>query len=644
MSRARRMVQGVALLVMCAAQPAFSFDFPTFFGRKETKPATVEGKRPYTLTFDGLGSDETLATVVEDVSVLKRLEAEPPADDLDLVRRAESDLARLTDALWGQGYYAAKVSIEVAGARLSLGGQQTLPAVRASARFGAGQAVPVRILFAPGKRYAYGVVRVTQRRAGAPVLPERFLRDLPGAPAQSNALVSAATRIATHYRQLGYPYVAIEDPEPVIDHRRGTVDVVLEVDTGPQARIGALHVSGAEGIGAGIVRSFIYAGPDILFSPERLSDMRRSVARIEAIGSVRVQPRERLDADGTVPVDVQVSERPRHVLGGNARYSNVDGPGLSLYWADRNLFGGAERLRLASDLFFMPHHGTPGGSRFDRSNLGGRLQASFIKPALADSRIDFLADASLARTTTEAYVNRLATTTVGLRYRFADKTWVQAAVMGEIGQTQDVFGRLNYQLVGLPMSGMWDTTDNELDPTRGFRLSGSVMPAYGAGDIGRFLVVSKAQASAYLALDDEVRYVLAGRVAFGSISGGSIMEIPANWRFFAGGGGSVRGYEYRSIGPRDAFGRLVGGRSLFEAALEARLRVTETIGIVPFIDAGAAFDSAAPTFDAPLRFGAGIGLRYHTAIGPIRVDVATPLERRRGEKPVALYISLGQAF
>lgn len=634
----------VLLMAFSGALPAHAIDFARLFSSSSAAPpAPSASSLPYALEIEGLDGQGELDDAIADISVLKRLAQEAPADGLELVRRAEADLPKLTDLMWGNGYYAARVAIDIAGQRLSYDGNRQLAVARAAEQFKGRAPVPVRVVISAGARYTFSSVKVVAISGEA--VPARLYQDLIGAPAQSSILVKAAERISAHFRQNGHPYVSIADPEPVIDHRTRSISVDLAVTTGPRARIGAIHVEVPKGIDAGVVRSFLYPEPDMMFSPARLADMRRSVGRIEAVGSVRVQPRPALDPDGTVPVDVQVTERPRHVLGGTVRYSNVDGPGLGVYWADRNLFGGAERLRLGGDLFYLPSSFSRNGhSRYDANNIGGRLEASFLKPALHGSRVDFLADASLVRTATEAYVSRLANLTGGLRYRFADKTWMQASLMGEIGQVHDLFGRQNYRLLGLILSGNWDTTDNELDPRRGFRLSGSLMPALGSGDVARTLVAAKVQASAYQPIDEEGRVVLAGRVAVGSIAGGTIDRIPANWRMFAGGGGSVRGYEYRSIGPRDANGTLIGGRSLIEASLEARVRVTDTIGIVPFVDAGAAFGSSVPTFDDSLRWGAGLGLRYHTAIGPIRIDVATPLNRRRGEPAVALYISLGQAF
>jgi translocation and assembly module TamA len=123
-----------------------------------------------------------------------------------------------------------------------------------------------------------------------------------------------------------------------------------------------------------------------------------------------------------------------------------------------------------------------------------------------------------------------------------------------------------------------------------------------------------------------------------------LADIPATRRFYAGGGGSVRGYAYRTLSPLGPFGHLIGGRSLFEASVEARIKITDTIGIVPFFDAGMAFDVELPDFKQELQYAAGLGLRYYTPIGPIRLDVAAPLNPRKGDKPVAVYISIGQAF
>jgi translocation and assembly module TamA len=158
------------------------------------------------------------------------------------------------------------------------------------------------------------------------------------------------------------------------------------------------------------------------------------------------------------------------------------------------------------------------------------------------------------------------------------------------------------------------------------------------------MVQSQSQVSGYYALDDDAWYILAGRVKVGSIVGANIEDIPASHRFFAGGGGSVRGYEYRSLAPDYGLGFPVGGRSLLEGSAEARIRLTQDIGVVPFFDTGMAFSSPYPDFQNSMRSAVGLGLRYYTGIGPIRVDMATPIARQHGETPYALFIGIGEAF
>jgi translocation and assembly module TamA len=199
-------------------------------------------------------------------------------------------------------------------------------------------------------------------------------------------------------------------------------------------------------------------------------------------------------------------------------------------------------------------------------------------------------------------------------------------------------------LYGIPASVTYDSTDRPLDPTKGIRATASVAayPEFFGSTVN--IVESKAQASTYYALDDEGRFVLAGRVGLGSVLGAELSQIPSTHRFYAGGGGSVRGYRYRSLSPLGPTGEVIGGRSLFEASVETRIKVTDTIGLVPFFDMGGAFQSSYPDFREQLRYAAGLGLRYYTAVGPIRVDVATPLNPRDGDKGWALYIGIGQAF
>jgi translocation and assembly module TamA len=217
------------------------------------------------------------------------------------------------------------------------------------------------------------------------------------------------------------------------------------------------------------------------------------------------------------------------------------------------------------------------------------------------------------------------------------------ALNAEYDQVEDNFNDRDLILASLPSELVYDGTDNRLEPTTGFKAKLSVEPyhEFEYGSTGAFM---RAEGSTYFAFDEAGRYVIAGRVAVGSILGGAADELPADRLFVAGGGGSVRGYAYRSIGPRLPNGDIVGGLSLAEASLEFRAKITDTIGVVPFLDAGGAFASRYPDLSDDIKLGAGIGVRYYTGLGAIRVDVATPLNPERGDSRFALYIGLGESF
>jgi translocation and assembly module TamA len=636
--------------------PASAFDLLNLFGlfgSEEAPPVSADAVA-YQLSFEGLAGDKDLLRALQDVSILHRLRQEPPPDGDGVVRRAEADLPRLTEALWGAGYYDGHVSILIDEVRLAPNGS-ALPAVasRRAERYRGRAPVPVRILVVRGALFTLQSVVAVGAHTGAPFdpveLPSRVLRFGPDEPARSSTVVALEARLVDHFRARGHPFSKVARRDAVVDHRSKTLAVTLVVDPGPLARVGTVAVRGTRDVDAAVVRSFIYTEPGDPYSSKSTAAVRKSVARIEALGSVRVREDEALDAQGNLPLFVDVTERPSRLVGVSARYSTIDGPGVTAYWAHRNLFGGAERLRLDADLFF-----TNRGGRFDItngkddndldwSNLGGRFGASFLKPALWGTRNDFLLDAFVAREVTESYTSWSAGATAAIRHRFSDVFSIQSGLEIETGQARDVLGRLDYTLVGLPLALTYDSTDSLLDPTRGSRVRASVTPypAFLGSDPGIF--VAKGQASTYYAFDEEARYVLAGRIGVGSIAGAALADIPANRRFYAGGGGSVRGYAYKTLGPK-ALGEPIGGRSLLEGSIEARIKVTETIGIVPFVDAGTAFASSLPNFGERIRVAAGLGLRYYTGIGPIRLDVAFPLNREQGDSAAAVYISLGQAF
>lgn len=634
----------------CGLSPAHAFDFFGLFGKTQQRPAATPDSLPYTIDVATRPASAALTQALKDASTAWRLRHDAPPDGDSLARRVDGDLPRMMDALWGAGYFDAQVRASLAGSPIDIRTGGTTAAAAAADRLRGRAVVPVHFTALLGRRYVLGALRVfgpDMQPLDPKLLPAKLAGAAPGAPATAAAVLAAGAQILAYERGLSRPLARVLKIAPVVDRRTGLMEVAMTVDPGPKAAIGAVAVKGAKSVDPSVIRSYIYVRRGDAATPQALAANAKSLSAIEALGSARMIPGEKLDAAGDLPVTALVSARKPHFVGFSALYSTVDGPSLNTYWGDRNLFGRAERLRLdASAGFFTPSGGkgfqNSGGFKYQ--NLTGRLAASYLQPALGGSRNDLLADASLTRDKTDSYSGEVADATLALRHRFSADLFAQGGVEVERGRSEDVLGAIDYTLVGLPLSLSYDTTDNPLDPTRGVRVLASLSSYARAFGSSINLMQSKVQASAYHALDDDGKYVLAARIATGSLIGADLTSIPDTLRFFAGGGGSVRGYGYRTLSPTNAAGTPIGGLSLLEGSLEARIKITPTIGLVPFLDVGSAYSSSFPDFREPLYAGAGLGLRYYTAIGPIRLDLATPLDRRPGQAPIAAYVGIGQAF
>jgi len=633
---------------------AQAFDFFGFFGSDDTPPPVSRASIPYTLTVEVAGDDSALKSGIRDASSLYSLRKDAPGDGEALARRAESDFGPIIDALWGAGYYNANVTISIDGATLPIASSDIAAFARAAEAYRNRAPAPVIIKVDPGPLFKLRSVRVVNALGvefSEAELPQRTVGLKPGDPAVASEIRAAETRIINYFRKEGRPLAKIQSIAPVVDHAQNVMDVTVTAASGPIAQFGEATINGPQTFDPAIVRSFLYIYPGDPYSPAAVADARNSIREIPAVGGVRITEGTALDPYGRLPYRIDVEDRLPYAIGASVKYSTTNGPEGQVYWEDRNVFGGAERLRLQASVFYAPPWFIASQSlrNFSPDDIGGRISASFLKPALWGTTNDLLIDALAEKISTSGagfvgYQAEDTDVTASLRHRFNQNFWVQAGLEAQKGDATDALGTVNYTLVGVPVSANFDTTDSKLDPTRGVRVNVS---AVGFGTFlgsSLDLLQAKAGASAYYSIDADSRYVLAGRVAAGAMGGPQLDEIPANWRFYAGGGGSVRGYAYNELGPTVFWGAVVGGKSLFDASAELRVKVTDTIGVVPFFDIGNAFASNFPNFDHHLFTAAGLGLRYYTSVGPIRLDVAFPLERHAGTGPVAVYVSIGQSF
>ena len=327
-------------------------------------------------------------------------------------------------------------------------------------------------------------------------------------------------------------------------------------------------------------------------------------------------------------MDVNVTERPPRSVAVGGSYASTEGVAFNASWEHRNLFGEAEDLKFGILV----------------GQEDSALTADFRKPDIFGVNWDLISNITVGKEDAIAYTSDSERTSTGLEYRGFQNIVIGAGISLEHATITYYELQQRYVLVGIPVYLKRDGTDDLLNPMIGSRESITITPYTDPGRTQLTFITGKATASYYQRVGDGDRYVIAVLGALGATAGVSLDELPKDKRYYAGGGGSVRGYGFQLAGPLGTHEEPIGGLSSAEASLELRYKLTQTIGIVPFVDAGNVYDTSFPDLRKRLFIGAGIGARYYTGLGPLRLDIAAPLHRRNGDRPLQIYVSLGQAF
>lgn len=589
-------------------------------------------RRTVTLTLDVAGNDEAVVSAVQGASSLYRLSEDGTTSPDAVLRATLSERRRLLGVLFQQARYAAIVEVTVAG--VSSENAAVRDAIEAA--FARGN-VPATIAIRPGPVFHVGqvAVRLPDGRPSTVVgVAETGLKA--GAVAGQGSIVDAEASLLAAMRRAGYPLAGVGGREVIADHATDLVDVTYTVDPGRQANFGAVEVRGTEKMRPDLIRQWAPFKAGERYNPAALEEYARYLRSLGVFDSVRVVTADAVDTDGAIPVIVTVSERKRRYIGASASFATTDGAVLTAYWGHRNLFGGGERIRIEATTSRLGVNAI--------NDLEYSLGYTFVKPGLWSRDNELSVAQHLVRQAPDAYTREGFDNEITLNHRIDAQRSVSIGFAPSWANITDSFGKHYYALFGLPMAANIDTTDDKLNPSQGYRAVLQLQPV--VGDIGdtNAMLLSGATLTGYHAFDEAARFIIAGKVQVGSVIGPSLADTPANDRLYAGGGGSIRGYAYQAASPRNEWGQLVGGRSLFVTSLELRTRITENIGVVPFVDAGSAYTESWPDFSEPLKVGVGLGLRYFTPIGPLRLDVATPLTKEPHDGAVAAYLSIGQAF
>ena len=460
-----------------------------------------------------------------------------------------------------------------------------------------------------------------------------------GDPASASAILSAEDRALAEFRKQGYA-LAVVKREVVVDHATREAEVTYTVDTGPIARMGPVRFSGTEKVDTTYLQRRVPFKQGELYDPTKVDTLRGKLTSLGVFNAVRIRPAKALDANGELPIDVELTDRPPRSIGFGIAYETQLGFALSGFWVHRNLFGEAESLRLTAEINHI-------GQGLAIADTGFAFRADFRKPDWWLPGQDGRATAEVLREVLPAYYRNAIGFGVGLD-RIISPAWqVRVGLTTEIEQERRISTSIwqDYRLLGVPMAVLLNKANSDVDPTRGYRLELDLTPYVDFGPNNDFFSVIRLTGRSYFDLGAPGRSVLALRASFGTEPTANVAGIPFDKLFYAGGGGSVRGFVYQSAGPRDAFNNPLGGASVVEASVEFRQRFGKSFGAVAFVDAGSAYPDVMPDFSlfAP-RVGAGIGARYYTDFGPVRLDVGFPLNARDGDPPFGIYVSLGQAF
>lgn len=630
----RSIVAAFCAALAAAPLPAHAFEIfgIKLFGSRDPAQEDLTIGDPQRYEVEFAVADDDIGKKLKAASTLWADRDEPASGAAGLIAKARGDYRRLLAALYAEGRYGGTISIRIDGREASgLAPDATLS-----------QPARVAVAVDPGPLFHFRQADVVNQ---APPTADRHDRVddprdegfAPGAVARSGAVLRAERLAVEAWRQQGYARAEIAERRVEAAHGENVIDARIAVAPGRKAHYGPVTVEGAERVDAGWIAWMTGLRHGQEYDPDDIKRASTRIARLDLFRAARFQEAEFVNDDGLLPITYIVQERLPRRFGVGGTWSSVDGGGIEAFWLHRNLFGRAERLKIEGKVAGI-------GQTFKPDEFTYRVGASFVKPGVYTPDTSFSASLFGDREVLEAYTRTAVTLGAGLTHEFTEELSGRLfATAARSRFDDDEFGRRDFMTVGLAGGLTYDSRDNAADATRGVFLETVVEPFY-EFERGNPAIRATAEARAYYGFGKEARLVLAGRLKLGMLAGPPAAELPPDLLFFAGGGGSVRGYAYRNIGVTTPSGNVIGGRSLTEASIEARMRVTPSIGLVAFADAGYVGADAVPSFDDRLRVGVGGGLRYITGLGPIRLDVAVPLDRRPGDPSVAFYVGLGQAF
>jgi len=560
----------------------------------------------YQVSFEGITSKEVLE-VIEAVSQLQSDADRPPPTFFTLKKRVESDKINILQVLHSYGYYQADISIKYLG---------EFPDTT------------IRVQITTGPQYVFGSLLILDQEGNPLCINEPKLSLQTGCPARSDVILDTEEQILMEVGACGYPLATISNRSVIVDQANQTVNVTYTVYSGPLAYFGDVCIDGLKSIHRRYITRRLMWQRGALYSPDLVACTDTYLQESGLFSYVTVRPADTVDEAGNLPILISLEEKRYRHIGAGVSYSTDESFGTMFQWNHDNLTGWGDALGFVGEYSEIIKRGTLlyGMPDFMRRNQDLLMSAEVRRedtPGFIEREMSFLMRISRKVTNTFTY-------NYGGRYE---------RLLSTKSDNND-----NYNLFSLPIQARWDTSNRLLNPTKGTTIAyfGTPYQAFFNTDIS--FLRQELWGATYRSITPNGGILFAFSGQLGSIVGQSRFIIPAPKRFYAGSSTGLRGYKYLSVSPLDGT-KPIGGRSLMIFQIEPRFRIIDNLYFAVFYDIGNVYSSPFPKLNEKLLRSTGCGIRYLTPLGPFRVDVGFPLDRRKGiDKSFQIYASIGQTF
>lgn len=554
------------------------------------------GALQYEVKFEGVTDQTTLNLLTETLS------ENHSTTEAALRRRAESDIPNLNRALQSLAYYNPKLFLKFDF-----------------------ETSPIQVTYFINTGPVYPLAKFEIKPNPLNIRPHE-LGIILNNPAYPKDILKAEDNLLHLLEQRGYPLSKIVERKVIADQKTHEITVSFDVDHGPLTFFGATTITGNSSVQESFIRRKIQWCEGDVYDPLLIDCTIQALEAANLFGSITITHDDELTDDNRLSMFIDVDEGKHRSIGFGLSLSTQRGPGFTAEWEHRNFRGIGEKLGFDTNLWEKKQEAT----------------VFYVKPDFMRKDQDLITQVEYDHESTEGFT-KSALTFSGIVERQLNSC-TRISYGGQYTQLRDSRSDNdgNFNLFKVPLLLRWSNVDDPLDPKCGATLLLKSVPTTQLLDSSFGYSVNTVTASIYRPI---CNFVIAGKAMFGTILGASRRSIPPSERFYAGSENTLRGYKYLTVSPLDSDHDPIGGRSLMIYTVEGRFKTSENLGWAAFYDIGNVFEDCFPRFDRKMLQSVGVGVRYYTPVGPLRFDVAFPLNRRsKVDNRFQAYLSIGQSF